>query len=232
MADMTTLALSAPVCISAVPEREALPSSFPSILQVQRSAIPVRQEPADEELISAICLGAEWALEALYQRYYRYAYAMAYRVLREATSAEDIVQESFLSIWRKADSYQKQHGSVYSWLQAIVHHRAIDKIRAATNRDRQWIPLQVEGGQEPPSEQPEAWEEVWQQEQAHMIRTVLDQLPAEQRMVIEQAYFGGFTHAEIAKKNSIPLGTVKGRMRLGIQKMRRLLEEMGLDTEW
>jgi len=65
-----------------------------------------------------------------------------------------------------------------------------------------------------------------------MIRTVLDQLPAEQRMVIEQAYFGGFTHAEIAKKNSIPLGTVKGRMRLGIQKMRRLLEEMGLDTEW
>jgi RNA polymerase sigma-70 factor (ECF subfamily) len=202
------------------------------MFQVQRPAIPVRQEPADEELISAICQGAEGALEVLYQRYYRYAYTIAYRVLGEATSAEDIVQESFLSIWRKAGSYQKQHGSVYSWLHAIVHHRAIDKIRAATNRDRQWIPLQVEGGQDPAGEQPEAWEEVWQQEQAQMIRTVLEQLPSEQRMVIEQAYFGGFTHAEIAKKNSIPLGTVKGRMRLGIQKMRRLLEERGLDSEW
>src|SRR5947209_7819444 len=208
---MTTLALPAQVCIIAVPEREALATplasvpeekalstSLPCMFQVQRPAIPVRQEPADEELIAAICLGAEWALEALYQRYYRYAYAMAYRILGEATSAEDIVQESFLSIWRKADSYQKRHGSVYSWLQAIVHHRAIDKIRATSNRDRQWMPLQVEGGQDPASEQPEAWEEVWRQEQAHMIRKVLEQLPSEQRMVIEQAYFGGFTHAEIA----------------------------------
>ena len=222
---MTSLTLSVPVCSIAVPEGTALPPVLAARSQAQRA-------PADEELISAISLGAEWALEDLYQRYYRYAYAMAYRILHEATSAEDIVQEAFLAIWRKADSYQKQHGSVYSWLQAIVHHRAIDKIRTTANRDRQWVPLQPECGQDPPSEQLEAWEEVWQQEQAQMIRAVLEQLPAEQRVVIEQAYFGGFTHAEIAEKNNIPLGTVKGRMRLGVQKMRRLLEEKGLADEW
>lgn len=229
---MTTLAISAPTCIIAVPEARVLPTFLPSVSQMQRPTIPVQQELADEELISAICLGAEWALETLYQRYNRYAYAMAYSILHEATGAEDIVQEAFLSIWRRADSYQKRYGSVYSWLQAIVHHRAIDKIRSTANRDRQWVPLETEGGQDPPSEQSEAWEEVWHQEQAQMIRTVLAQLPEEQRMVIEQAYFGGFTHAEIAEKNAIPLGTVKGRMRLGIQKMRRLLEEMGLENEW
>src|SRR5438046_1024847 len=109
---MTSLAISAPTCIIAVPEARVLPPFLPSVSQMQRPTLPVQQELADEELISAICLGAEWALETLYQRYYRYAYAMAYSILHEAGSAEDIVQEAFLSIWRKADSYQKRHGSV------------------------------------------------------------------------------------------------------------------------
>src|SRR5579859_4050074 len=107
---MTTLALSAPTNIFAVPSLKAGSSTF----EVRQPAIATLVEPADVELISAICRGAEWALETLYQRYSRYAYALAYRILRESTAAEDIVQEAFLSIWRKASSYQKQHGSVFS----------------------------------------------------------------------------------------------------------------------
>src|SRR5947209_19757760 len=84
----------------------------------------------DEDLLFAICDGAEWAMDILYQRYYKYAYALAYRMVHDSTSAEDIVQDAFLAIWRKAASYQEQQGSVRSWLQDIVHHRVIDKLRA------------------------------------------------------------------------------------------------------
>ncbi|HEX9130901.1 MAG TPA: sigma-70 family RNA polymerase sigma factor [Ktedonobacteraceae bacterium] len=186
-------------------------------------------EPTDEELISAICKGEEYAIELLYERYHRYAYSLAYRILRDPLAAEDIVQDTFLSIWRKAPSYQAQHGSVHGWLQAIVRHRAIDKVRTAAHRDHQWTPIQVDNEQDPPSEQADVWEQTWQGEQHRIIRAVLDQIPAEQRMVIELAYFGGYTHAEISDQCHIPLGTVKGRMRLGLQKMKILLAEQELD---
>ena len=203
-------------------------------LPIQQSVViqpvdQVKPELSDEDLISAICRRAEWALELLYQRYYRYAYALAYRILHESSVTEDIVQEAFLSVWRKADSYQKQHGSVHSWLQAIVHHRAIDRLRASARRDQQWAPLQTENEPDPPSDQPEVWEQAWRQEQRELIRRALEQLPAEQRQVIELAYFGGYTHAEIAERWNIPLGTVKGRMRLGLQKMKHYMREHGVE---
>src|ERR1051326_172870 len=160
--------------------------------QVQQQPVAIHQDPSDEELISAICHGAEWALETLYNRYHGYAYALAYRILHEATGAEDIVQEVFLSVWRKAASYQKHHGSVFSWLQAIVHHRAIDRVRSAAHRDYQWAPLQVEGEQDPAGDQCEVWEQAWHHERGELIHHVLEQLPLEQRQVIELAYFGGY----------------------------------------
>jgi|SRR5947209_9477654 len=221
---MTTIALAAPV------QYPLVPTAKKAVPQVQRQATAISQNISDEELISAICQGREWALEMLYQRYHRYAYALAYRILHESTSAEDIVQEAFLSIWRKATSYQKHHGSVYSWLQAIVHHRAIDRVRSVAYRDTQWAPLQTDGDQDPASEQRDVWEDAWLQEQGRLIRQVLKQLPTEQRQVIELAYFDGYTHAEIAERKNIPLGTVKGRMRLGLQKMKYLLGEFGLDS--
>lgn len=194
--------------------------------------VEAREDLADDQLISAICDGAEWAMELLYQRHSRYAYALAYRILHDPSAAEDIVQEAFLSVWRKASSYQKQHGSVHSWISAIVHHRAIDKLRTVAYREQQWTkgPYSTENEPDPASEQPDVWEQAWHSEQQRAIRSVLDQLPAEQRLVIEQAYFGGYTHAEIAEQWHIPLGTVKGRMRLGLQKMKHLLEERGIDA--
>ena len=196
--------------------------------QEASAKVLVKPEPTDEQLMAAICKGEESAIEALYERYHRYAYSLAYRILRDQVAAEDIVQDAFLSIWRKASSYQAQNGSVQSWIQAIVHHRAIDKIRASAHRDYQWTPLQADNEQDPPSEQPDVWEQAWQSEQHRIIREVMVEIPSEQRMVIELAYFGGLTHAEISEQCHIPLGTVKGRMRLGLQKMKALLAERGL----
>ena len=219
------------------PSKEETPYAAMRVQQpVTRSQI--HEEISDEELIHAICSSEEWAMEMLYTRYHRYAYALAYRILYDSTAAEDIVQEVFLSVWRKAPSYQRQHGSVYSWLQAIVHHRTIDRVRSAAYREQQWKPTaqQDEGEhgreQEIASQQPDVWEEAWERERRALIRRALAQLPIEQRRVIEQGYFEGYTHAEIAQHENIPLGTVKGRMRLGLQKMRLLLQEYGLETAW
>ena len=196
--------------------------------QAALAQVLVKPVPTDEQLISAICKGEESAIETLYERYHRYAYALAYRILHDPLASEDIVQDAFLSIWRKASSYQAQNGSVQSWIQAIVRHRAIDKIRASAHRDYQWTPLQADNEQDPPSEEPDVWEQAWQSEQYRIIHEVMEQIPGEQRMVIELAYFGGLTHAEISEQYQIPLGTVKGRLRLGLQKMKALLAERGL----
>ena len=196
--------------------------------QETATTLLVQPDQTDEQLISAICTGNEAAIETLYERYHRFAYVLAYRILRDPVAAEDIVQDAFLSIWRKASSYQAQTGSVQSWIQAIVRNRSIDKIRASAHRDYQWSPLQVENDQDPPSEEPDVWEQAWQSEQHRIIYEVMEQIPEEQRKVIELAYFGGLTHAEIAEQYEIPLGTVKGRMRLGLQKMKSLLAERGL----
>ena len=245
---MTTTALEAPSIFVSTPEAEIserekttfsetpLKSWGVSLQDTLRTAttqeasakVLAKPEPTDEYLISAICKGEESAIEVLYERYHRYAYSLAYRILREPVASEDIVQDAFLSIWRKASSYQAQNGSVQSWIQAIVRHRAIDKIRASAHREYQWTPLQADNEQDPPGEQPDVWEQAWQSEQHRIIREVMLQIPSEQRMVIELAYFGGLTHAEISEQCHIPLGTVKGRMRLGLQKMKSLLAEQRL----
>jgi RNA polymerase sigma-70 factor (ECF subfamily) len=245
---MTTMTLEAPPVFVLMPktttsEHEKAPytqnafkswgASLQNTLRTATAQVAAVQDlvkpiQTDEQLISAISKGEESAIEVLYERYHRYAYALAYRILHDPLASEDIVQDAFLSIWRKASSYQAQNGSVQSWIQAIVRHRAIDKIRASAHRDYQWTPLQADNEQDPPSEEPDVWEQAWQSEQYRIIHEVMEQIPGEQRMVIELAYFGGLTHAEISEQYQIPLGTVKGRMRLGLQKMKALLAERGL----
>jgi len=185
----------------------------------------------DTELLAAIAQGEEEALEHLYERYARLSYALAYRLLHDSLAAEDLVQEAFLAIWRKAGTYQPQQGSVYSWLQAIVHHRAIDRLRSAANRDQLCAPFEPDMEQQTLSAEPDACEQVWHGEQRRMVLAALAQIPPEQRQVIDMAYFGGYTHVEISEMLHIPLGTVKGRMRLGLQKMKSLLDESGINEE-
>jgi RNA polymerase sigma-70 factor (ECF subfamily) len=244
---MTTLVLDAPALMPTIAPREQkqayplTPLQHPAKTSAAPVQAPPREQMSDEDILRAISQGEEWAMELLYTRYHRYAYSLAYRILEESAASEDIVQEVFLSIWRKAASYQRQYGSVHSWLQAIVHNRAIDRVRSAAYREQQWKSLQRdereeergrEGEQDPASEQPDVWEEAWQRERSLLIRQALASLPREQRQVIEESYFEGRTHFEIAQRCNLPLGTVKGRMRLGLQKMRRYLEEHGLDVDF
>ena len=167
-------------------------------------------------------------MEALYERYYKYVYALAYRIVRDNTIADDIVQEVFLAVWRKAASYQELHGSVRTWLLAIVRHRAIDCVRAAISRNYQCMSLQGTREQDPPSKEPELWEQAWQQERDVLLHQALAQLPVKQREAVELRYFDGFTDVEIADYLHIPLGTVKGRIRLGLRKMKQLLCKYGV----
>ncbi len=186
---------------------------------------------SDEALIQTFCSSkSEWALEQLYTRYRRYMYVLAYSIVGDTYLAEDVVQDAFLTLWRKASTYHEQEGSVKSWLQTIVRNRAIDKVRASAQRDRQCIPLEDTNELNSSHLAPEVWEQVWEADQSAIIRNALAQLPMEQSLAIELNYFYGYTHVEIAKQQQIPLGTVKGRVRLGLQKIKLLLQEYNLNV--
>jgi RNA polymerase sigma-70 factor (ECF subfamily) len=185
------------------------------------------EELGDEALIHALALGVLWSLEVLYQRYARLLYSIAYRMIPDHQIAEDLLQETFVSVWQHAASYSSQSGSVRSWLVAIIRHRAIDQLRKLRVRsDFKATPVDELAADENLTT-PDAWEEAWKSMQGAQIRNALKMLSQEQRVVIELAYFQGWTQSEIAEGYNIPLGTVKARMRLGMMRLKRLLEQMG-----
>jgi RNA polymerase sigma-70 factor, ECF subfamily len=176
---------------------------------------------ADEDLISLVHQARDpQAFATLYDRHGRAAYSLAYRMMGERQAAEDLVQEAFLKLWRAAGSYRPERGSVRSWLLAIVHNQAIDQLRSSASRRRMQEKVEASAPQFQPNE---AFAESWRNAQREQIREALKTLPQEQLKVLELAYFGGYTRAEIAGLLDLPLGTVKGRMRLGLKKMRGLL---------
>ncbi|HEV2122816.1 MAG TPA: sigma-70 family RNA polymerase sigma factor [Chloroflexota bacterium] len=179
-------------------------------------------EPADEALLEAARLHDTAALATLYDRHHRVAMAVAFRLLRNQQLAEDVVQDAFLAVWRQGSTYQMGRGSVRNWLLSIVHHRAVDRLR---RRDmaQPAAPLddpQLEAGG------PEVWEEASQNMERERVREALQSLPDEQRKTVELACFAGFSCQAIAERMSLPLGTVKGRMRLALQKLRRQLADV------
>jgi RNA polymerase sigma factor (sigma-70 family) len=187
------------------------------------------QDLSDEALISAIASGAVWAMEPLYQRYSRLLYSLVYRMVTDHQVAEDLIQEAFLAVWKRATSYSPQAGAVRSWLISIAHHRAIDYLRAVRRRANMKEATWEEAELDERSASPDVWDEAWRSVQSAQVRSALMSIPPEQRMVIELAYFQGWTHSEIAGGCQIPLGTVKARMRLGILHLKRTLEHMGVD---
>ena len=185
------------------------------------------EEMSDETLIHSIAAGAVWAVDALYQRYNRILYAFAYRMVTDHQVAEDLLQESFLAVWRRSNTYSPQAGGVRSWLFSIIHHRTIDYLRSVRRRSAYTnVPLEDVDREEGLSS-PDAWDEAWRSIKSAQVREALVKLSPEQRMVIELAYFQGWTHTEIAEGCQIPLGTVKARMRLGLMHLKRTLEQMG-----
>jgi RNA polymerase sigma-70 factor, ECF subfamily len=178
---------------------------------------------ADEELMRLVQRGDPRAFELVFDRHGGAAFSLAYRMFGNRTAAEDISQEAFLSIWRSRLRYEPERGSVRTWVLGIVHNRAIDALRRNT------VHASRRAGMEGIEERHEARErtdvEVARRDEARQVRSALDELPEEQVKVIELAYFGGFSHSEIAAILGMPMGTVKGRMRLGLEKMRHQLAE-------
>jgi RNA polymerase sigma-70 factor (ECF subfamily) len=172
---------------------------------------------ADEDLISLVGRGDTEAFAALYDRHARAAYSLAYRMMGEKQAAEDILQDAFLKLWRAAGSYRAERASVRTWILSIVHNRAIDQLRSTASRRRTQEKVEASALTSQPSE---AFSETWRNSQREQVREALKTLPEEQLKTIELAYFSGYTHAEIAELLGLPLGTVKGRMRLGLKKMR------------
>jgi RNA polymerase sigma-70 factor (ECF subfamily) len=176
---------------------------------------------ADEEVMQLVQRGDPRAFELLYDRHGGAAYSLAYRIAGRQGVAEDVVQEALLSIWRNRLRYDKTRGSVRTWILGIVHHRAIDGLRRNSVHDRRRATLEVVEERFEARERTDV--EVARREEARNVRGALETLPDEQRRTIELAYFGGFTHTQIAEMLDEPVGTVKGRMRLGLDKMRRQL---------
>ncbi len=175
----------------------------------------------DEELISLVEQGDAEAFAALYDRHSRAAYSLAYRMMGERQAAEDLAQDAFMKVWRGAGSYRAQRGSVRTWVLSIVHNRGIDQIRSYASRRRTQDRIEASA---PRSEPSEAFAETWRNSQRDQVREALGTLPQEQLKILELAYFSGYTHVEISHLLDIPLGTVKGRMRLGLRKIRAVFE--------
>jgi RNA polymerase sigma-70 factor (ECF subfamily) len=190
--------------------------------------MPVRREKAerlaDEELMPWIGRKDAEAFEVFYDRHGGAAYSLAYRILGERGAAEDCIQEAFISIWRSGGKFDPTRGSVRSWTLSIVRNRAIDVLRSKANKAPKMTFDDDEILESRPSDELTE-EEAMRHETASEVRGALSQLPDEQSKVIQLAYFGGFSQSEIAGMLNVPLGTVKGRMRLGLEKIRGELAE-------
>lgn len=167
---------------------------------------------SDPQLMRQVAIGDAGAFEELYRRHLRGALAVARRAGAPPELAEEVVQEAFLALWRRAASYQPARGPVAPWLATIVRNRVTDAWRRAAAR-----PAQVHEDSAP---EPVAGSVNVEPEERLALRETLRTLPAEQRQAVVLSFFGGMTHEQIAERSQAPLGTVKGRLRLGLDKMR------------
>jgi RNA polymerase sigma-70 factor (ECF subfamily) len=185
---------------------------------------------SDAELIELVANGEARALEVLYDRYSRVVYSFALRIVGDSQLAEEILQEVFFRVWQQGSGFQSNRGSLITWLLSITHNLAIDEVRKRNRRPQKADsedPELVLGGMA--DESTDIEQEVWLSGVRTAIVEALDRVPKEQRVVIELAYFRGLTQREIAETLGQPLGTVKTRMRLGLQKLREQLGNSELE---
>lgn len=182
--------------------------------------------PSDSDLAVALAAGREEALAELYDRYGRLAYSVALRVLNDPGRAEDAVQESFLKLWNNAGLFDASRGSLRGWLISTVRNRSIDYLRgrAGHERDERGLDPSVESA----GSSSDPWREVSESLERSAVREAITHLPVEQRHAVELAYFGGYSGREIADMTRVPLSTVKGRMRLALEKLNSYLQSRGL----
>ena len=176
----------------------------------------------DAALIRRMVDADETALGALYDRWVRSLYSLVLHLLRDPDEAEDVVEETFWQAWRKADSYEPSKGAVSTWLLTIGRRKALDRLRAR-KRNREDSIESESGFADLPSPSPDPESQAEGSDLREHVRAALRELPNEQREVLELGYFSGLSQAEIAEKTGQPLGTVKTRMRLAMQKLREPL---------
>jgi RNA polymerase sigma-70 factor, ECF subfamily len=182
------------------------------------------QRLADEDLMPLVERKDPAAFEIVYDRHGGAAYSLAYRIVGDRLVAEDVTQEAFLSVWRSGARFDRARGSVRTWLLGVVRNRAIDVLRREAGRaPTVSIELDTVPEQESRFEPTDA--EALRREAGREVRGVLANLPEDQLKVVQLAYFGGLSHSEIAEVLGMPLGTVKGRMRLAMEKLRATLAE-------
>ena len=172
---------------------------------------------ADEELISLMGAGDAGAFAALYDRHSRAVYSLSYRMAGEKQAAEDLAQDAFLKAWRSAGTYRPHRGSVKTWLLSIVHNRGVDGLRSSASRRRTREEAEAEAPRSHPSE---AFSEAWGNHRRDRLREALRDIPHEQREAVTLVHFSGLTQTEVSERLRLPLGTVKGRVRLGLRKLR------------
>ena len=172
----------------------------------------------DEDLMVLVGGGDAEAFAALYDRHSRSAYSVAHKLTGERQGAEDLVQDAFLKVWRSADRYRPQRGSVRTWILSVVRNQGIDQLRTRASRRRMQEKVEASAPRYEPSE---AFAQVWRDVRLGRVREALDALPHLQQQVLELAHFSDLTHTEIAERLQLPPGTVKGRMRLGLKKLRK-----------
>jgi RNA polymerase sigma-70 factor, ECF subfamily len=192
-----------------------------------RSARVGSAEPADvrdEDLLRRIETGDDGAFRELFARYAAVAHALAFRLVRQAQVAEEIVQEAFLAVWRNSERFDRTRGSVRSWLMGTVHHRAVDAVRREQAQRRRADEAATLGRSIPDDPGDEILRAVDLPRERRSVRDALAELPEAQRDVIQKMYFEGLSQSQIAERTGLPLGTVKSRTLLG---MRRLRERLG-----
>lgn len=177
-----------------------------------------RERMPDAHLVTLLQERGAGAIELLYDRHAAAVLGLARRMVCDQGLAEDVVQEVFLSVWRSQHRYQPERGSVRSWVLGITHHRAVDALRRRTSQRRLTAAGQDDADRLPGRDHTEA--EAVRRDESRTVRAATELLPGEQRRAIELAYFSGLTHVEIATELDLPLGTVKGRIRLGLEKLR------------
>ena len=176
----------------------------------------------EANLISQIADGDESAFATLYKRLSSSLYGMAYRMMNDAKEAEDVLQEGFTYIWRRAGSFDRTRSTPFGWAVMIVRNKAIDRLRVRQRGER----LRERAEQSFVLERDEtSAEEPTLRERSAIVRSALQQIPQEQREALELAFFGGLTHEEIADRLTTPLGTIKARIRRGLLKLRDYLHE-------
>ena len=180
---------------------------------------------ADDDLVRAVSRGDESALAALYDRYRLILFGLILRILHDRQEAEDVLQEAFLQVWRRANDFDPARGRAFTWLVTIARSRALDRLRMLSSRSR-FVDADEQAGTD---EFIDTAQELVKSEQGEIVRQALSELPREQQRTLLLAYFEGLTQTEIAERLGDPLGTVKTRMRSGLIKLRELLRDRSRD---